>query len=114
MAEGTVVVTEGDLGVHYYAVADGELAVSRYGQRLGTLSRGDGFGEIALIRQVPRTASVTALSDALLYVLGKEPFVVNVTGHAPTASAVGSIIADHLRSHDNAPEVVDPDRDDPV
>ncbi len=114
VTEGTVVVTEGDLGDDYYAVADGTLAVSRNGRRLGTLSRGDGFGEIALIRQVPRTASVTALSDALLYVLGKEPFVVSVTGHAPTASAAGSIIAEHLRSHVDAPEVDDPDRDGPA
>ncbi len=112
VAEGTVVVTEGNLGDHYYAVADGKFSVSRHGRRLGTLSRGDGFGEIALIRQVPRTASVTALSDALLYVLEKEPFVMSVTGHAPTASAAGSIIAEHLRSHLDTPEVRDPDRGD--
>jgi CRP-like cAMP-binding protein len=110
---GTVVVAEGDPGDHYYAVADGELAVSRNGQRLGTLSRGDGFGEIALIRQVPRTASVTALSDTLLYALAKDPFVRCVTGHAPTTVRVGSIIAEHLRSGNDPPEVDGPDRDDP-
>lgn len=112
VAQGTVVVTEGEAGDHYYAIADGELAVSRHGQRLGTLSRGDGFGEIALIRQVPRTASVTALSDALLYTLEKAPFVASVTGHDPTASAAGSIIANHLRSHPGPPGVDDTDSPD--
>jgi CRP-like cAMP-binding protein len=71
---GTAVVTEGDPGDLYYAAADRLLVVSRHGQQLGVLSRGDGFGEIALIRQVPRTATVTTQSDALLYVLGKESF----------------------------------------
>jgi predicted MFS family arabinose efflux permease len=110
---GTAVVTEGDTGDLYYAVADGVLVVSRHGQRLGVLSRGDGFGEIALIRQVPRTATVTAKSDALLYVLSKEPFVLSVTGHASVASAAGSIITDHLRSHECGPTEGDvPDQDD--
>ncbi len=103
VTKGTLVVAEGDSGDHYYAVADGSLEVSRDGHQLGTLSRGDGFGEIALIRRVPRTASVTALSDALLYRLGMEPFVASVTGHAPTASAAGAIIARHLRTHDEVP-----------
>ena len=114
VAEGVVVVTEGEPGDRYYAVADGELVVSRHGRRLGTLSRADGFGEIALIRQVPRTATVTALSDALLYVLEKEPFVTSVTGHAPTASAARSIITDHLRSHGDTPRRDDPHQDDAV
>jgi predicted MFS family arabinose efflux permease len=110
VASGTVVVTEGEPGDLYYAVADGELTVARHGRRLGVLHRGDGFGEIALIRQVPRTATVTAQSDALLYVLGMEPFVLSVTGHASMASAVGSIITDHLRSHtSDAPKEGDDD-----
>ena len=94
--QGTVVITEGDRGDCYYTVADGELVVSRQGRSVDTVTRGDGFGEIALIRDVPRKASVTAVTDALLYVLDKEPFVQTVTGHAPTASAAGSIIAGHL------------------
>jgi hypothetical protein len=98
VSEGTVVITEGDRGDCYYAVADGQLVVSRQGRALQTVARGDGFGEIALIQDVPRKASVTAVTDALLYVLDKEPFVQTVTGHAPTASTAGSIIAGHLRT----------------
>ena len=112
VALGTVVVAEGDPGDCYYAVADGVLEVTRHGRPVGTLSRGDGFGEIALIRRVPRTASVTARSDVLLYVLGEEPFVMSVTGHAPTASVAGSIIEDHLRGHGDAPQEGTPGRED--
>jgi CRP-like cAMP-binding protein len=93
---GTVVIREGDGGDTYYAVAHGELAVSRQGRVVQTVTRGDGFGEIALIRDVPRQASVTAVTDALLYTLRKEPFVQTVTGHATVASAAGTIIARHL------------------
>jgi hypothetical protein len=95
---GTAVITEGDRGDCYYAVADGELTVCRGGRAVQKVGRGDGFGEIALIRDVPRQASVTADTDALVYVLDKEPFVQTVTGHAVTASTAGSIIAGLLEA----------------
>jgi hypothetical protein len=93
---GTAVITEGEPGDCYYAVANGELAISRDGQPLQTISRGEGFGEIALIRDIPRQASVTAVTDVLLYALHKEMFVQTVTGHSSAARATGTIIAGHL------------------
>jgi hypothetical protein len=100
---GSVVIRQGDPGEHYYAVADGELAISRDGQLLQTVSRGDGFGEIALLRDLPRQASVTALSDASLFALGREPFVQAVTGYVRASSAAGAIIARHLASSAGLP-----------
>jgi hypothetical protein len=94
--EGAVVISEGDSGDCYYVVADGELAVSRGGQFLQTVSRGDGFGEIALIRNVPRQASVTAVTGSSLYRLERELFIQAVTGHATAISAVRTIITRHL------------------
>lgn len=93
---GMAVITEGEPGDSYYAVAQGELAISRNGQFQQTISRGEGFGEIALIRDIPRQASVTAVTDVLLYALHKEMFVQTVTGHASAARATGTIIAGHL------------------
>ncbi|HXP33598.1 MAG TPA: MFS transporter [Acidimicrobiales bacterium] len=96
VAQGTVVIREGERGDCYYAVADGELDISRADQHLQVVTRGDGFGEIALIRDVPRQATVTAVTDASLYTLHKEQFVQVVTGHTKAISAVGAIIDRHL------------------
>jgi len=96
VSPGTVVIKEGERGDRYYVVADGEMAISRDGRLLQTVSRGDGFGEIALIHDVPRQASVTAVTDACLYALHKELFVQTVTGHVVAASVVGTIISGHL------------------
>lgn len=93
---GTVVIREGDSGDRYFAVGDGRLAVTRDGHHLQTIFRGDGFGEIALIRDVPRQATVTAVTNALLYSLQKELFVETVTGHASVSSATHNVIAGHL------------------
>jgi Cyclic nucleotide-binding domain/Transmembrane secretion effector len=94
--DGTVVIREGDRGDRYYAVADGELAVSQNGSMLRIVARGDGFGEIALIQDVPRQATVTTVSDALLYSLEKESFLETVTGHLSSLSAARTVITQHL------------------
>jgi CRP-like cAMP-binding protein len=51
---------------------------------------------LALIQDVPRTATVTALTDAQLYSLEKEPFILALTGHAPAARAAGEIVSQRL------------------
>jgi CRP-like cAMP-binding protein len=97
VSQGTVVIKEGERGDCYYAIADGELAVTLDNQFLRTVSRGDGFGEIALIRDVPRSATVTAATDASLYTLDRERFIQAITGHATTISTVERVISKHLR-----------------
>ena len=89
---GTVIIREGDAGDRFYAIADGEVEISRAGKRLVSRGRGDGIGEIALLHDVPRTATVTATTDVLLYALDREPFVLAVTGHAPAAQAAEEIV----------------------
>ena len=72
---------EGDPGDRYYAVSTGCAAHLPSAASWWTRSsRGQGFGEIALIRDVPRSATVTAVSDATLYALRKDLFVADGDG----------------------------------
>jgi Cyclic nucleotide-binding domain len=72
---GATVVSEGDIGDRFYLVAGGSLQVTIVGDPIRTLRAGDGFGEIALLRDIPRTATVRAVDDAVLYGLDRAPFL---------------------------------------
>ncbi len=72
---GQVVITEGEVGDRFYLIADGEFDITIMGERLDTRLPGDGFGEIALMRDVLRTATVTARTPGLLYALDRRPFL---------------------------------------
>jgi CRP-like cAMP-binding protein len=93
---GTVVIREGDAGDRYYAVAKGELEITRSAVVQQTVCRGAGFGEIALIRDVPRQATVTALCDSLLYSLEKDVFIETITGNVAASQEAGTVITEYL------------------
>ena len=75
---------------------DGELVVSVDGREVRRLARGDAFGEVALLRHVPRTATVVATRQSVLLTLDREVFVTTVTGHRPTESWAEGAVADLL------------------
>jgi hypothetical protein len=81
---GTELIRQGDPGDAYYAIAAGELDATQDGHFLRRCGRGEGVGEIALLRSIPRTATVVAYTDATVYKLDREPFLTAVLGHAPT------------------------------
>jgi hypothetical protein len=93
---GAVLIREGEPGDAYYAVAGGELEVSQEGRFLRVCGRGEGVGEIALLRDIPRTATVTARTPSMVYALGREPFLAAVLGHAATGRHAASIAAERL------------------
>jgi hypothetical protein len=81
---GTALIRQGDPGGAYYAIAAGELDARQDGHFLRRCGRGEGVGEIALLRAIPRTATVVAHTAATVYELDREPFLTAVLGHAPT------------------------------
>ena len=93
---GTVVIRQGDAGDKFYVVAEGELEVTVDGATTATLGRGDAFGEIALLRDVPRTATVTAKTPARLLALDREAFLEAVTASPPSARAADAIVGARL------------------
>jgi MFS family permease len=89
-APGEVVMREGDPGDHYLLIADGEVDVSSRGRYLQTCGAGDGVGEIALLRQVPRTATVVAKTRVTGFAIDAPTFLTSVAG--PTAAAAAEAV----------------------
>ncbi len=95
-AAGAEVVRQGEQGDRVYLVTAGELDVTVDGRPGGRLGRGDVFGEIALLRDVPRTATVRAVTDAELLTLGRDEFLSAVTGHPASAAEADMVVATRL------------------
>jgi MFS family permease len=93
---GAVLIRQGDPGDAYFAIAAGELDAEQDGHFLGRYGRGDGVGEIALLRAVPRTATVTAHTAATVYQLDRDLFLTAVLGHAPTRRQAEGIATTRL------------------
>jgi MFS family permease len=89
---GEVVIRAGDSGDHFYIVGDGEFEIDA-GGRHATARAADYFGEIALLRDVPRTATVKAKVDSQLFALTRDDFLAAVTGHS-VAHAAGEAVAE--------------------
>jgi hypothetical protein len=94
---GADVIRKGEEGTRFYAIADGNAEVRAAGKRVASLGRGEGFGEIALLHGIPRTATVTALTDLRLYALEREAFLVALTGYASAHEAAHDLVDQRLQ-----------------
>lgn len=95
-AAGEAIVREGELGDRFYLVGEGSLDVTASGRHLRTLEPGDGFGEIALMRDGIRTATVTARGPVVLYELGRPHFLEAVSGNRLAHTAAEELVSSRL------------------
>ena len=93
---GTVVTREGEVGDRFYLITGGAAAVSVRGAPKPSLLRGDCFGEIALLRGTPRTATVTAERPLHTLTFGREEFLTAVTGNSTSMAAADALAAQRL------------------
>ena len=92
VAAGLEVIHQGDPGDRFYAVADGAFDIVRSGVHVGTAERGGGFGEVALLADVPRTATVTATRAGHLLAIERDPFLLAVTGYEPSHVVARAVV----------------------
>jgi CRP-like cAMP-binding protein len=95
---GETIASEGKSGAGFFVIGEGTASVTVGGDQRATLGPGDYFGEIALLRDVPRTAEVVATTDGLLYVLAREDFLGAVTGNVRSAQAAQTVADARLRA----------------
>ena len=95
---GTAIITEGEEGDSYHVITHGSVEVTKGERDIRRLGQGDGFGEIALLHAVRRTATVRALEDTTVLSVGREPFLTAMHAH-PSSHAVAMGIASELVQH---------------
>jgi hypothetical protein len=87
---GQRVFQQGDPADRFYVIETGQADVVGDGRLIANLGPGDGFGEIALLRRVPRTATVQAATELQLQALTSDRFLPVVTGFPPSAREAGA------------------------
>jgi MFS family permease len=89
---GATLTVEGEYGHRFYVVADGRFDITRGEERVASIGPGGSFGEIALLADVPRTATATAAHRSLVVAVERSAFLLAVTGHAPSRQAAWSAV----------------------
>jgi MFS family permease len=102
-AKGARVIREGDPGDRFYAIVGGTVDVDVGGRVIATEGPGSCFGEIALLHDVPRTATVTAKTDLRLLALDRDDFLRAVTGHEPADDAARAFAAERISGQSFGP-----------
>jgi CRP-like cAMP-binding protein len=93
---GQTIFRQGDHGDRFYIVDAGEVEIEIDGEVATVLGPDDYFGEIALLRDIPRTATARARTATQLYALDRETFLGTVTGHAASTEAAETVVVARL------------------
>jgi MFS family permease len=95
-AAGTAIVREGESSDRFLVIVSGRVEVTQGGTHVRHEGAGDFFGEIGLLRDVPRTATVTALEDTTVMSLAREPFLAAVLGTDESFAAADDVVVRRL------------------
>ena len=90
---GATVICAGERGEEFFVVEDGTVEIVEYARVQGP---GTGFGEIALLRDIPRTATVRALTDVRLWALSRRSFIAAVSGQGDATHLAEAVVSEQL------------------
>ena len=102
VSPGASVVRQGEPGDRYFVIHAGRAVVDVSGRTARTLGAGDGFGEIALLEDTPRTATVTAVDDLVVIAIDRDDFLTALTANAPSLAGAHWHASDRLGADLNA------------
>ncbi len=111
---GATVFSQGDVGDRYYVIESGQAEVVGGGRVVATLGPGEGFGEIALLRRTPRTATVVASSPLELRMLRSDQFLPVVVGYTPSAREAELAVDAELERYSPEPDEASGDPSPPA
>jgi len=97
---GQIIVTQGTPGQAFYLVLSGRVEIIRDGQSLGAFGPGDFFGEMSLLDQAPRSATIRALESTLCLMLSSWDFKALLESHPSIAVKLLEILSRRLRVAD--------------
>ncbi len=98
VASGDVIIETGEPGDRFYVIETGEVEIEKVGVAVSRLAAGESFGEIALLRDVARTATVTAVTDVVLRAIDRRHFIPAVTGHADAYEQAELVVGRYMNA----------------
>jgi len=105
VAPSKVLCQEGSIGQEFFVIMEGEVEVTRHGRSIGTYGSGEFVGEIALIADVPRTATVTATTPLRFFVMTRQAFLKLLDDNPRVERKVLRALAKRVASMSTEPTV---------